>query len=74
MLGGIGIGDAEILENVALERFHLLGFIVLHMVVTEQVEHAMDDEMGKMIGKTLVLFRRLARDGFAGGGCGARSW
>jgi len=66
MLGGIGIGDAQIFENVAFQGLHLLGLFVFHMVMAKKMQHAMHDKMGEMVGEALVLLHGFARNGFAG--------
>ena len=48
---GVRIGDAERGERPPFECLHLLGLVVLHMVEAEQMEHAVHDEMGDVIGE-----------------------
>ena len=45
MLGGIGIGDAQIFENVAFQGLHLLGLFVFHMVMAKKMQHAMHNKV-----------------------------
>src|SRR6185312_14356904 len=58
----IGVGDAERGEDTGLECFHTLGRRSLYMIIAEKMQDAVDHEMTEMIGQTLVLFLRLARD------------
>lgn len=64
LVGFVGIRNTHARKNCNFERFHgfcLSGFFV---VITEQMQHAVDREMRDMVLERFALRRRLARDGF----------
>src|SRR5450830_1286472 len=54
----IWIGDAQLGQDLGFQAFHLGGLFVIHMVVALRVQHAMDDQMGRMLFHAFLLFRR----------------
>ena len=46
----VGIGDAEPIEHLGLQRFHRLGLLVALMVEAEEMQHAVHREMGGVTG------------------------
>src|SRR6266550_3194454 len=63
----IWIGDAEPCEDPPLQRLHALGCGAAALViVAQQMECAMHDEVGDMVGGCLVLRPRLAPNGLPG--------
>jgi hypothetical protein len=62
----IGIGNTERSENLGFEPFHGKGLIVGYVVVAEDVEEAMDDEVGEMGLERHALLLRLALQSLAG--------
>ena len=63
----IGIGNAEPGEHAPLERFHALSPRPSLLVIeAEEMQNAVRDEMGEMIGEGLALLRRLARHRLVG--------
>src|SRR5467141_2109298 len=64
----IGIGNAEVRQNLLLERFHRLGVVVFFVIVTDQVQKAMNRQMAEMMIERLLLVigflsRRFIGDG-----------
>src|SRR5579863_9772379 len=64
----IGIGNAKLRQDFPLQCFHRRGFIVLIVIVTDQVQKAMNREMAEMMIERLFLFvgflaRRFVGDG-----------
>jgi hypothetical protein len=55
---GIRIGDPQAGENTGLKPFHLLGIFLFDMVEAEDVEEAVDDEMGEMLLERLAEIDR----------------
>src|SRR5450830_66906 len=54
----IWIGDAQLGQDPGFQAFHLGGLFVIHMVVALRVQHAVDDQMGRMLFHAFLLFRR----------------
>src|SRR5882757_5090121 len=52
----IGIGNAELCENLAFEALHRFGIVVLFVVVADQVQEAVHGEMAQMMTERLLLF------------------
>ena len=46
---GVGIGDAESGEDLRLQRFHAFRFVILQMIMPEQVKQAVYHQMGQMV-------------------------
>ena len=46
-------------EGADLARFHVGGFVILVMVVAEEVKRAVDEKMGRMIFNADAFVRRL---------------
>src|SRR6476469_1934475 len=51
----IRIGNAELRQNLALERFHDLGVVILFVIVTDQVQETVDREVAEMMIERLLL-------------------
>src|SRR3977135_3605587 len=51
----IGIGNAELRQDLLLESFHRLGVVVLVVIVTDQVQEAMNRQMAEMMVERLLL-------------------
>lgn len=62
----IGIGNAEGRKNPPLLRLHGFGFGIAAVIVTEQMQHAMDDQMSRMIGERNAKLERLSPGGLVG--------
>ena len=54
----IGIGNAELRENLPLEVFHGFGVVVVFVVVADQMQEAMHREMAEVMIERLLLRRR----------------
>src|SRR6266704_597759 len=64
----IGIGNAELRQDLLLESFHRLGVVVLVVIVTDQGQEAMNRQMAEMMIERLLLIicflsRRFVGDG-----------
>ena len=57
---------ASLARTRALQRFHLFGLVVVLVVVAEQMQQAVDDEMGDMVRERLAFQCGLARDRLGG--------
>ena len=58
----IGIGNAELRQDLALERFHGLGVVVVFVIVADQVQEAMHRQMAEVMVERLLFvvgFRRV---------------
>src|SRR6202163_1705199 len=62
----IGIGNAELRQNLLLERFHGLGIVVLFVIVTDQMQETMDRQMAEMMIERLLLVIGLLARRFIG--------
>src|SRR4051812_39565084 len=51
----IGIGNAELRQDFPLQRLHGLGFAVLFVIVTDQVQEAVDRKVAEMMIERLLL-------------------
>ena len=51
----VGVGNADARENNALQPFHFLGVIVRFVIVTKQMQKAMDRQVGDMIAQRFSL-------------------
>jgi hypothetical protein len=51
----VGVGNADARENDALEPFHFLGVIVRFVIVTKQMQKAMDRQVGDMVAERFSL-------------------
>src|SRR5712672_2147599 len=51
----IGIGNAELRQNLLLERFHGLGIVVVFVIVSDQMKETMDRQMAEMMIERLLL-------------------
>ncbi len=51
----------SVASALRLERFHALGFFVGLVVEAEQMQHAVHDEVGDMIGEREIAFASLRR-------------
>src|SRR3954454_10688766 len=60
VLMGVGVGDAERAENVALQVFHRFRLGLALMVVADQMQEAVHGEMAEMMVERLLLVVRLA--------------
>src|SRR5882757_4710234 len=63
----IGIGNAELRENLPFETFHRFGVVVFFVIVTDQMQESVDGEMAQMMIERLLfviglLARRLKGD------------
>ena len=58
----IRVGVAQFGEQVLFQAFHLFGFSVVDMVVAEQVQAAVDHQVGPVRLQALALFGGLALD------------
>src|ERR1700674_1533285 len=67
-LSVIGIGDADLRQNVALKPFHAFGLAIPLVIVSQKMEKAMDRQMGKMVRQRLALLGGFAGDRFIGNG------
>src|ERR1700694_748678 len=64
----IRIGNAELRQDLLLQRFHRLGVTVLFVIVADQVQETMDRQMAEMVIERLLfvigfLSRRFIGDG-----------
>src|ERR1700694_644639 len=64
----IGIGNAELRQDLLLESFHRLGVVVFFVIVTDQVQEAMNRQMAEMMIERLLLVIRLLSCRFVGDG------
>ena len=62
----VGIGNADARKNGALEPFHFLGVVVRFVIVAQEMEKAMDRQVGDMVAERLVLGGGLAGRGLVG--------
>ena len=62
----VGIGDAEMTQNVALGSFHRLRVGIAFMIVADEVKKSMHRQMGEMLRERLVFGFGLACDSLAG--------
>ncbi len=62
----MGIGDPETAKNRGFEPFHGRGFGFVRMIITENVEEAMEYQMGQMRLDRQPLRIRLAKNRLAG--------
>src|SRR4051812_27562473 len=51
----IGVGNAELRENLLFETFHGFGVVVLFVVVTDQMQESMDRKMAQMMIERLLF-------------------
>src|SRR5690606_35005472 len=51
----VGIGDAQFGQQLAFQCFHGLGFVLFNVVMTQQMQAAMDDHMGPVCLRRLAL-------------------
>src|SRR5947209_3262776 len=63
---GIGIGDAEMRQDLRFERFHLLRVVVVLVVEADQMQETMHGEVAQMMVERLLLLVRLAPHGLVG--------
>ncbi len=56
----IGVRDAKLGEQGSFQGFHLLGFLIIYMVMTEQMQATVYYQMGVVRLDRLVLFLRFA--------------
>src|SRR5450830_299270 len=54
----IWIGDAQLGQDLGFQAFHFGGLFVIHMIVALRVQHAVDDQMGRVFFHAFLLFRR----------------
>jgi hypothetical protein len=52
--------NVQLLQGINLKPMHLLGIFFGVVIVTKEVERAVDDEMGKVVGNGFALRGRLA--------------
>src|SRR5712671_7599052 len=64
----IGIGNAELSQDLLLESFHRLGVVVVFVIVTDQVQEAMNRQMAEMMIERLLLVIRFLSRRFVGDG------
>src|SRR5471032_3587097 len=57
---GVGIGDAQRRQDFRLQAFHLGRFLVVLVVVALRVQHAVDDQVGRVLFDGFLLLGRLA--------------
>src|SRR6202158_2594040 len=62
----IGIGNAELRQNLRFEGFHGFGVVVCFVIVTDQMQETMDREMAEMMIERLLLGIGLPARGFIG--------
>src|SRR3546814_731424 len=62
VLGAVGVADAQPGEDPPLQRLHAVGFACVLVVPAEQVQGAVDGEVGVVVVEPLALFARLAGD------------
>src|SRR6202790_796832 len=62
----IRIGNAELGQDLALQRFHGLGVVVFFVIVTDQMQESMDRQMAEMMIERLLLVIGLLAGGFVG--------
>ncbi len=61
----VRVGDAEAPKNLGLQRLHPQRFLVALVVITEEMQHAVNHEVGGVIGRRDALGPRLREHGFA---------
>src|SRR5579872_1478555 len=64
----VGIGNAELRQDIPLQRFHGFGVLVFFVIVSDQMQESVNRKMAEMMGERLLLFigfpaRRLEGDG-----------
>src|SRR5712671_2443705 len=64
----IGIGNAELRQNLLLERFHRIGVVVAFVIVADQVQEAMNRQMAEVMIERLLLVVGLLSRRFIGDG------
>src|SRR5712671_1400463 len=64
----IRIGNAELRQDLLLERFHRFGVVVLFVIVADQVQEAMDREMAEVMIEWLLFVISFLARGFIGDG------
>ena len=62
----IGIGNAELRQDLAFESFHGLGVVVVFVVVADQMQEAVDREMAEMMIERLLFVVGFAPRGLIG--------
>src|SRR6266446_7952150 len=71
----IRIGNAELRQDLLLERFHRFGVVVFFVVVTDQVQEAMNRQMAEMmIERLLLVICFLARRFISDGDVAEHAW
>src|SRR5471030_865973 len=59
-LFGVGIGDAQRGQDFRLQAFHLGRFLVVLVVVALRMQHAVDDQVGRVLFDGFLLLGRFA--------------
>src|SRR3954468_11619693 len=62
----VGVGNAELRQDRALESFHRLGIIVVFVVVADQMQKAMHGQMAEMVVERFLFVVGLAAGGLIG--------
>jgi hypothetical protein len=60
------VGDAEAVEDAGFGHFHAAGLAGFVVVVALEVEGAVDDKVGQVVGGGASVGQRFAADGFQG--------
>src|SRR5260370_6785871 len=64
----IRIGNAELRQDLLLERFHRFGVVIFFVIVTDQVQETMDRQMAEMMIERLLFVISFLARGFKGDG------
>src|SRR4029077_19461538 len=64
----IGIGNAELRQDLLLERFHRFGVVVVFVIVTDQVQETVDRQMAEMMIERLLFVFSFLAGGFISDG------
>lgn len=62
----MGVNNRKLGQDGALEAFHCFGLVVMHVIVSRQMQEAMHREMDKMICERFALRLRLTRGRLVG--------
>src|SRR5260221_10656094 len=64
----IGVGNAELREDLLFESLHRFGIVVFFVVVADQMQEPVDRKMAEMMIERLLLVIRLLARGLVGDG------
>src|SRR5882757_10127168 len=64
----VRIGNAELCEDFAFETFHRFGVVVVLVIVSDQMQEAVDRKMAEVMVERLLFFIGLLARGLEGDG------